>query len=151
VSTPQETALSQETDFQRIDSSASPVQQAATNLDNPPWGLLPALLTWIASVALLFLPQFLALPYVAAHYHGTQPTPEVLLADKTLVVILVSGILPAHLITLFVAWCVVTRFGKISAIKVLGLDSNGRMAVWQSVALALLLFGFAWIFTLAFG
>ncbi len=110
-----------------------------------------AFLTWLASVLLLFLPQVLAIPYVASHYRGTQPTVEVLLADRTLVVILVSGILPAHLITLLIAWCAVTRFGKLSAIKTLRLSWNGRMAVWQSIGLAIVLFGMAWLLTLWFG
>src|SRR5437763_16826547 len=82
--------------------------------ENPPWSLAAALLTWLAFVKLLLvLPQTIALPTVAAHYRGTRATSEVLLADKTLIVILVSGHLRVHLITMFIAWCVTTRFGNI--------------------------------------
>ena len=113
--------------------------------------LFAAFLTWLASIALLFLPQVLALPYVATHYRGTRPTVEILLADKNLIIILVAGILPAHLITLLIAWCVVTRFGKVSAIKALVPSWKGRMNVWQSIMLAILLFGGAWLLTLTLG
>ena len=119
--------------------------------DNPPWSLLQALLIWVASMMLLLLPQLLAVPYIAVHYQGLRPTPEVLLADKTLIVIVVSGLLPAHLITLILVWCVVTRLGKISARKVLGLDWNGGIGIWQSSGLAILLFGVAWLIALTLG
>ena len=120
--------------------------------ENPPWSLAAALLTWLASVLLLLaLPQIIALPYVAAHYRGTRATSEVLLADKTLIVILVSGLLPVHLITLFIAWCVTTRFGKIPARIALRWNWNERIGILQCIVLAILLFGFAWLLALAFG
>ena len=53
------------------------------------------MLTWIASVVLLFLPQVFAIPYVAVHYRNTPPTTELLMADKTLILILVAGVLYA--------------------------------------------------------
>ncbi len=124
---------------------------ALGNRDNPPWGLLAAFLTWLASVALLLLPQVLAIPYVAAHYRGARPTPEMLMADKTLIIILVSGILPAHLITLAIAWCVVTQFGRISAVKALGLERAGKLTFWQSAGLAISLFVVSWLLALTFG
>ena len=61
---------------------------------NPPWSLLAAVLTWIASVVLLFLPQVFAIPYIVLHYRNTQPTAETLMADKTLVLFLIAGVFP---------------------------------------------------------
>jgi hypothetical protein len=118
---------------------------------NPPWSLLTAVMTWIASVALLFLPQVLAIPYLAVHYHGTRPTAETLMADKTLIVILVAGVLPAHLVTLFIVWAVVTRFGKVSAVETLGLTWNGRFRLAACILVALMLYLAAFLLTLAFG
>ncbi|MFN2577530.1 MAG: lysostaphin resistance A-like protein [Pyrinomonadaceae bacterium] len=118
---------------------------------NPPWTLLTAIATWIASVGLLLLPQVIAIPYVALHYRGTRPTTEMLLADKTLILILVSGVLPVHLITLVIVWAVATRFGKFSAVETLGLTWNGRLRLWRSMALAFTLYGAAFLLTLAFG
>jgi len=147
VSTLPEIALPEQADFNRLDASSDSTEPAK----NPPWTLLTAVATWIASVALLFLPQLIAIPYLAVHYRGTRLTTEMLLADKTLILILVAGVLPAHLITLLVVWAVATRFGKFSAIKTLGLTWNGKLRLWQSIALAIMLYGAAFLLTLAFG
>ena len=147
MSTLPEIAVPEQTDLHRLDASGNSSEPAR----NPPWTLFAAVATWIASVALLFLPQVIAIPYLAAHYSGTRPTTEILLADKTLILILVSGVLPAHLITLVIVWGVATRLGKYSAIKTLGLTWNGKLRLWQSIGLALMLYGAAFLLTLAFG
>jgi len=118
---------------------------------HPLMALLLALFTWAASIFLLFLPQVLALPYVVTHYRGQQPRIEELLADKTLVVILIGGILPAHLITLAIAWAVVTRFGKVRATEALRWGWGHRIGIFKSIFLGVLLFGMAWLLVLAFG
>ena len=120
-------------------------------IENPPWGLPAALLTWLASILLLFLPWILAIPYLAIHYRGTQPQSQVLLADKTLIIILVSGLLPVHVITLLIAWGVATRFGKTSARKALRWDWNQPMGVALSAVLASVLFAMSFVLTLVFG
>ncbi len=112
---------------------------------------MQAFLTWIASVGLLLLPQLIALPYLISHYRGLRPTAEVLFADKTFIIIVVSGILPAHLVTLLLAWAVVTRLGKVSARKALGWSWPTGFGLWQSAALAILLFMMAWLITLVLG
>jgi membrane protease YdiL (CAAX protease family) len=151
VTTPTETALSDHPGFHQLDSSENSVQSAPPDPDNPPWSLLQAFLTWVASVILLLLPQLIALPYLLSHYQGLRPTAEVLLADKTFIIIVVSGILPAHLITLILAWAVVTRLGKVSARKALGWSWKPGFRLWQSVAVAFLLFLMAWLITLVLG
>lgn len=151
MTTPPETALSGQPGFHRINSSEQSVQSAPPDPDNPPWSLVQAFLTWLASVALLLLPQLIALPYLVSHYQGLRPTPEVLLADKTFIIIVMSGILPAHLITLMVAWAVVTRLGKFSAKKALGWSWEPGFRLGQSVAVAFLLFLMAWLITLMLG
>jgi membrane protease YdiL (CAAX protease family) len=132
-------------------AAAEVPNQDASVREHPPWGLLAALLTWFASVALLFLPQFLALPYIMSHYRGQRPTAEVLLADKTVIVILIAGILPAHLITLAIAWAVATRFGKVPAKAALRWAWGNRMGFLRSVVVAVILFAAAWLIVLAFG
>ena len=147
MSTLPEIAVADPADLHRLDTSPNSTEPAK----NPPWTLFTAVATWFASVALLFLPQVMAIPYLAAHYRGTRPTTEVLLADKTLILILVSGVFPAHLITLVIVWAVATRFGKLSAIQTLGLTWNGKLRTWQSIGLALMLYVAAFLLTLAFG
>ena len=117
----------------------------------PAMALFLALFTWAASIVLLFLPQLLALPYLLSHYRGQQPRIEQLLADKTLVVILIAGILPAHLITLAIAWAVVTQFGKIPVKAALRWGWGHRIGVIKSLLLGALLFGVSWLIVLAFG
>jgi len=140
-----------------LDSTSTTIQPANEQAEEPfahirpVLALLLALCTWVASIVLLFLPQIIALPYVLTHYRGQQPRLEDLLADKTLVVILISGILPAHLITLAIAWAVVTRFGKVPVTEALRWGWGHRIGVFKSAVLGVLLFGVAWLIVLAFG
>ena len=119
--------------------------------DDPPWGVLQALATWLLSVAfLVVVPQLLALPYVAAHY-PRGATRETLFADKTFILVLVAGFLPAHALTLLLAWAMATRVGRLSAIEVLGLTRSRASEVWKSAGLAILLFVIAWVVAGTFG
>ena len=147
MSTLPEIAVAERADIHRLDASINSTEPAR----NPPWTLLTAVATWIASVLLLFLPQLIAIPYLAVHYRGTRPTTETLLADKTLILILVSGVFPVHLITLLIVWAVATRFGNFSVIQTLGLTWNGKLRLWQSIGLAIILYVAAFLLTLAFG
>ena len=119
--------------------------------DNPPWTLLQAILTWVGSVALLLLPQILAIPYLVSHYRGTQPTSEILLADKTFILIIVFGIVPAHALILLLAWGVVTRLGKISWRKALGWTWKPTFGLRESAVVAILLFIVAMVVIYTFG
>ena len=150
VSTPSELELSGLKPASGFESSADP-ELVSPDPDNPPWGLLAAFLTWIGSIFLLVLPVLFAVPYLVQHYRGSRPTAELLYADKTYIIIVMAGILPAHLITLFLAWAVATRRGKYPARKVLGWSWKPSFGLWQSVSLAILLFLAAWIITLTLG
>lgn len=131
--------------------SASRDDGSSGSLSQRLWELFVALATWILSVALLVLPQLLAVPYLIYRYQGAQLSPEDLLADKTLVVLLVSGILPAHLMTLGIAWAVATRFGKIPIKEALQWQWGSRTSILKTIGLAVVLFALAWGITLAFG
>ena len=120
--------------------------------DSPPWGVLQALLTWFASLALLWIvPQLCVLPYVASHYRGIAATRELLFADKTFVTIIVAGFVPAHLLTLALSWAVVTRLGKISATKVLGWSRSPSFGILPSVLSAISLFLVSMVIIYKFG
>jgi membrane protease YdiL (CAAX protease family) len=141
-----------------LDKSSTPIPSANEYQDEEPFAhinrvlaLFLAMCTWLASIVLLFLPQILALPYILTHYHGQQPKVEEFLADKTLIVILIAGILPAHLITLAVAWAVVTRFGKVPVKSALQWGWGHHIGVVKSAVLGVILFGAAWLIVLAFG
>lgn len=135
-----------------IASEASTATSPSIDPDNPPWGVLQAFLTWVASVVLLWLvPQFIALPYIATHYSGIAPTRELLLADKTFIIILVAGFFPAHLLTLLVTWAVASRFGKFRPWRTLGFSWPRNFGPWKSVGLAVLFFLIAMLIIYTFG
>ena len=129
--------------------------EAFSGLDpnNPPWKLWAAALAWFSSVIFLWLvPQFCALPYIATHYRESGgPTKELLLNDKTFVLILVAGFIPAHLLTLLVAWVIASRFGKFSAFRTLGFSWPANFGVWKSTATAIGLFLIAMAIIYKFG
>jgi membrane protease YdiL (CAAX protease family) len=147
---PAATADSAQIDLNEHEFVSTPLHHEV-DPDHPPWGILAAFLTWLFSVALLLFPQLMALPYVAVHYQDQRPTIEMLLADKTFILIIVIGIIPVHLLTLGVAWAVATRLGRFSVTRVFGLSWPTNFRLWQSVALALLLFGLAWLISALFG
>ena len=133
MSTSPDIAISEPLNVQSVQPSFEPDNLAR----NPPWSLLAAVLTWIASVVLLFLPQVFALPYVALHYRGTQPT--LTLIDKTVVLILIAGVLRFTLqLSQLLGNC--HALGKFSSSK-LRFDWNGKLrsraaSVWRSSSTA---------------
>jgi membrane protease YdiL (CAAX protease family) len=154
VSTPEDSQLSEQTNFLPADSS--PPSQTTVPIpdpDNPPWGFLQALLTWASSVALLWIiPQLFLLPYLATHYRDTPAlTKEILLADKTVVLILVASFLPVHALTLVLVWAVASRFGKFSVLKSLGMSWPRNFGVWKSIGLAVLLLVVSGLIVYKFG
>ena len=124
---------------------------SATDPDNPPWSLLQAILIWVASVFLLLVPQVCALVYVVYHYEGVIPPKAVLFADKTFFLILVSVLLPVHILTLALIWVVVTLRGKVSAKQALGWSWSANFGIVKSVGLAIFLFMVAMLVTYKFG
>jgi uncharacterized protein len=154
VSTPPDSGHPGPTNQVVVESSETFAASKPTpNPDNPPWGLPLALLTWAASVVfIIIIPQICALPYVFMHYRGTiGPTKEALLSDKTFVLILVIGLFVANLVTLALAWAVVTRFRKFPFRETLGLTWPENFGIWKSTGLAILLFLLAMFIVWKFG
>jgi membrane protease YdiL (CAAX protease family) len=98
------------------------------------------------------VPQFCALPYIATHYRASGgPTKELLLNDKTFILILVAGFIPAHLLTLLVAWLIASRVGKFSAFRTLGFSWPSNFGFWKSTGTAVALFLIAMAIIYKFG
>ena len=74
-----------------------------------------------------------------------------LLADKTFIVILVAGFLPAHALTLLLTWAVTSRLGKFRPWRTLGLSWPRTFGPWKSVGLAVLMFLIAMAIIYTFG
>jgi len=124
-----------------------PATASSGSPENPPWGVLSALVTWFLSTAAVALvPVLCVQPYVAYRFkNGPAPTQEVLLADKTFVFLFVLGWVPAHLLTLVLIWAVATRLGKYSLKEVLGLSWSPDFRLGKSVGIAISLFVMAWL------
>lgn len=114
---------------------------APVSPNNPPWGIVAALLAWFASIAMLaIVPNVCVLPYVAYRYRGVDPTRELLLGDQTFMFLYVLSWLPAHLLTLALIWAIATRLGKRSLKEVMGWSWSPNFGLALSSALAILLF-----------
>jgi membrane protease YdiL (CAAX protease family) len=112
---------------------------------------------WVMSVVLLVLfPVVFALPYMIYKIVTSgAPTPEAIQSDKMLIFISVLGIFPTHLLTLAVAWMVVTEGGRRPFWKTIGFEwpenINRKVAILLSGGLALVLLGLAWVVTNLYG
>lgn len=141
MSTPEESAPQEPGSADpAIVSEASTATSNQIDPDNPPWGLVHAILLSVASVFLLIVMQGVAtLIYLATHPSTTPLTQDVLLNDKTYIVMAVASILPAHLLTIGIAWAIASRLGRFSPIKTLGFGWPENFGLWKSVGLAIVL------------
>jgi membrane protease YdiL (CAAX protease family) len=112
--------------------------------NNPPWGTPLALLSWVASVVfLLVVPVLTALPYLIYRSFSNLPLDESLRTDKSFIFYSVLGVIPAHLLTVLVAWAIVTRGGRYPFWKTLGWEWPKGFGVGKSVCIALALLAVA--------
>jgi membrane protease YdiL (CAAX protease family) len=157
VTTPPETTYPQPALYSQVPSSRGSdlpaVTPSSARPENPPWGVLSALITWFLSIAAVALvPVLLVQPYVAYRFRGgPAPTQEILLADKTFVFLFVLGWVPAHLLTLALIWAVATKLGKHSLRDVFGLSWSPDFRLAKSVGVAISLFVAAWLIAAFFG
>lgn len=118
---------------------------AAPHPDNPPWGVLVAIGIVIASFILMLVLQFAFIVPYALTLGTRDPAKiiEVLQTDKTVILLSILAIIPAHLLTLLLCWLVVTGAGKRPFWRSLGWGWSPRLGpaelgVWLVSALALL-------------
>lgn len=114
---------------------------------------------WFISVVLLaIIPVLAALPYVlyrVASLGAAGINPQTLQTDKFLIFFSVLGILPTHLLTLYLAWLVVTEGGLRPFWKTIGWEwpkeTSPLVGALLSVLTAVLLYGVAWGITKFYG
>lgn len=106
--------------------------------NNPPWNSWEAFGVWAASVAfIIVVPNFLLFPYLLSQ--GVDLTDraqlvETIQKDSTAILMNIIGVIPAHVLTLFLAWLVVTRWRKFSFQEILGWRWNG-FNIWNCLAI----------------
>ncbi len=97
--------------------------------NNPPWNSLIAIMVWIASVAfIVIVPNFFVIPYILSRgiaLSDKSQLLEMLQNDPTVILLSVLAVIPANILTLVVAWVVITRFRKFSFRETLGWQWNG--------------------------
>ena len=97
--------------------------------DNPTWNVVEAVAVWIASVLLiLIIPTIFLLPYIAIQDPPITDRDQILefaRSNPTSIVLQIVAILPAHILTLFLAWLVVTRGRVYSFRQTLGWQTGG--------------------------
>ena len=123
-----------------------------------PWfEVVKAVVVWVVSVLLLlFVPVFVSLPYMIYKVATSgAPSAEAIQADKTLLFLSVLGIIPTHVLTLFVTWMIVSESRKRPFWKTIGFEwpetPDKRIVALLSIVLALGLLGVAWLATYLYG
>jgi membrane protease YdiL (CAAX protease family) len=138
-------------DLNAPDTSPSYAEQPEPNAgpvgpNNPPWNSWVAIGVWLASVGLIMvIPALFLLPYLASikpPISDTEQLVEFAKTDPTSLFLQIFGVLPAHLLTILLAWLIVTRVRKYSFTKVLGWESGG-VRWWHYIALILGFFAIA--------
>lgn len=131
-----------------IDSSefarfaTQPAAHPTIDPDDPPWGLASALFVWLAALlTLLLLPALVVLIFLFIKNPALSREQflRAVTSDPTAILIQVAAIFPAHLLTLGIAWAVVTRFGKRPFWKHLGWSWSENFGFWSSAGLAVLM------------
>lgn len=114
--------------------------------DNPPWGNWTAFLVWLASIAFIALiPILFVMPYLAKQTNlpaDRNALKEFLTSDPTAILLSVIAVIPAHILTLALAWIVITKFNKYSFWESLGWRSGG-FTLWHYILILVGIFAVA--------
>lgn len=88
-----------------------------------------ALLTWMLSVAFIaFIPALFLYPYIASKGIPLSETSEIMefaKNDPQAIFLQIIAIIPAHILTIFLAWMVVSRGRRFKLLRTLGWDKGG--------------------------
>ncbi len=114
--------------------------------NDPPWTSVPALAVWIVSILfIIVVPTVLLLPYLALQdppITDSRALMEFARTDPTAIILQIAAIIPAHLLTILVAWVVVTRGRRFSFLKMLGWEKGG-FVWWHYVVILVAFFALA--------
>ena len=112
-----------ETNPQTVFSNENPTP------NNPPWSSWAAFFVWFASIAfIVVIPGLLVFPYLAKQgiqFSDKERLTDFLQNDPTTILISVIAIIPAHILTLILAWAVITKYNKFPFYKTLGWKWGG--------------------------
>jgi len=108
--------------------------------DDPPWGFWGALALLLSSFALMLALQVAFLvPYVLYRGVTLAGLPELAIKDVGAIFLQIVAVPPAHLLTLGLAWLLVTRGGKYPFLRTLGWEWGRGLTLRRCVGLGVLL------------
>jgi membrane protease YdiL (CAAX protease family) len=144
----------QETPLGNSEPVELPAPPPEIDPDNPPWavnrswGFVKAIMVWIASVlCLLIVPLVLVIPYAVYRYMSGPLRPEEMMVDKMFLFLSILGVIPAHLLTFFIVWAVVSEWGRYPFWRTVGFSWPPKSSPWATIgfstgiAVALLVIG----------
>jgi len=136
------------------DLAALPPEKAPPSPDNPPWNVFVALGVWIMSMAFIVIfPSIFLTPYLASRNvlnSDRQALTEFLMTDPTAVLLQLASVVPAHVLTILLAWLVVTNLKKYPFRQTLGWDWGG-FKFWHAVAITFFFYALTIALNLVFG
>jgi membrane protease YdiL (CAAX protease family) len=120
-----------------------PTQPTGFGPNNPPWGILGGIGVWIGSVlCILIIPAIFLIPYLALHKPRILDNDALVkfaTSDPMAVILQIVAILPAHLLTVLIAWLVVTKVRKYNFREMLGWKTDGWQ-MWAAFAIIIVAF-----------
>src|SRR5688572_3031748 len=125
-----------------------PIRPLKPTPNDPPWKIGAALGMWVTTVWLIvFIPALFLAPYavsIAGQFPVTVDLVKALAADTVAIALQVIAVIPAHLVTILLAWILITQGRKYSFTETLGWESGG-MRWWHYVLILIAFFGLAWV------
>jgi len=128
--------------FEDVTPRTPDAREAEPGPDNPPWGVLAAVGVWIMSFVFMLLTQMAMLVgYLLYRGVNLATVAEVVTKDPVAIFVAVLSIIPAHALTLGLAWLLVTGVGKRPFLRTLGWDWGRGFKLWLDNWLARALWG----------
>lgn len=122
--------------------------------DNPPWNWGMGLLVWFASVLfIVVIPSIAIIFYVISKGYplgDSKQLAELVQNDPTAILVNILAVIPAHILTIAVAWAVVTNLKKFSFREMLGWKLGG-FRVWYVIPIIICFYLLAFLLTQIFG
>jgi membrane protease YdiL (CAAX protease family) len=112
--------------------------------DNPPYGIWAALGLLLSSFVMMGVIQTVLVIAYAVYRHvslAPQAVAQFAIKDAGAIAVALVALVIAHVLTLALAWALVTKVGKFPFLGTLGWDWRGGLGFWRCVGLALLLYG----------
>ena len=130
----------------RVQLENLPIDAPEFSPNNPPWNSLMAFLMWVASILfILIIPTIGIIIYVmvkGADLTDSNKLSESIQSDPNAILVNIICVIPAHLLTILLAWLVVTQTNKYSFREMLGWKWGGFNILYL-VGIVIVFFTFA--------